>query len=281
MDAILEFLAQLPIAKIIFTACLAAICLLTIKIVLACLDKGFKRSKIDALACKIIRVVVKAVLLSITVMIVLGSLGVEVSSLIAAFSVIGVAFSLAIQDFLSNVFGGIQIISNHPFKIGDYVEAGGEAGTVREVGLFYTKLDTPDRKLIQIPNSKIANETIINYTSADIRRVEVIVCLSYENEVSRVLSVLAKTFEEHPLVLSEEGFQPYAHVKEYQYSHICYTARAWCKTEDYWTVYFETMDILQSSFAKHGVTFSYPHMNVHMTENKSAGDMMNSSIYRK
>ena len=281
MTEIWNYIKQFPVERAIYFVCLSAICLLTVKLILVCFDKITKHSKIDALIRHIVRLGLKAFLLFIALIIVLSSLGISVSSLVATLSVIGVAFSLAVQGFLSNAFGGVQIISTKPFKTGDYIEVGSDSGLVDDVGLFYTKLLTFDKKLIQIPNSKIANETIINYTSADIRRVEVIVCLSYENEVSKVLSVLAKTFEAHPLVLLEEGFQPYAHVKEYQYSHICYTARAWCKTEDYWTVYFDTMDTLQSSFAKYGVTFSYPHMNVHMMENKSAGDMINSSINRK
>ena len=281
MTEILNYIKQFPFERAIYFVCLSAICLLSVKLILVCYDKLMKRSKLDSLVCNIVRIVLKAFLLFIALIIALSSLGIPVSALVATLSVVGVAFSLAIQGFLSNAFGGVQIISTKPFKTGDHIEVGSDSGLVHNVGLFYTKLYTFDKKLIQIPNSKIANDTIINYTSADIRRVEVIVCLSYENEVSKVLSVLAKTFEAHPLVLSEEGLQPYAHVKEYQYSHICYTARAWCKTEDYWTVYFDTMDTLQSSFAKYGVTFSYPHMNVHMMENKSAGDMMNSSIYRK
>ena len=281
MTEILNYIKQFPFERAIYFVCLSAICLLSVKLILVCYDKLMKRSKLDSLVCNIVRIVLKAFLLFIALIIALSSLGIPVSALVATLSVVGVAFSLAIQGFLSNAFGGVQIISTKPFKTGDHIEVGSDSGLVHNVGLFYTKLYTFDKKLIQIPNSKIANDTIINYTSADIRRVEVIVCLSYENEVSKVLSVLAKTFEAHPLVLSEEGLQPYAHVKEYQYSHICYTARAWCKTEDYWTVYFDTMDTLQSSFAKYGVTFSYPHMNVHMMENKSAGDMVDSSIYRK
>ncbi len=264
MDAILEFFRKLPLQRIIFTVCLAAICLLVTKIILVCLDKFFKRSKIGALACKIIRLVIKALLLFVTLMIVLSSLGVEVSSLIAAFSVIGVALSLAIQDFLSNVFGGIQIISNHPFKIGDYVEAGGEAGTVREVGLFYTKLDTPDKKLIQIPNSKIANDSIINYSNAQNRRLEFLVCVSYDDEVEKVRGVLLELLKKHPLVLAEEGMTPSVHVKEFRDNDICYTARAWSANQDYWTVYFEIMDAIKPTLEANGISFTYPHMNVHM-----------------
>ena len=162
MDAIWNFLKHLPWQRAIMTVILAVICLLTAKIILAFFDKFLKKSKMDELVKKILRVFVKAFLLFTAVIIVLSSLGISVSSLVATLSIVGVALSLAIQDFLGNVFGGIQIITNHPFKVGDYVEAGGEGGTVREVGLFYTKLDTPDKKLIQIPNSKIANGNITN-----------------------------------------------------------------------------------------------------------------------
>ena len=264
MEEILNYFKQFPLEKAIFAVLLSLVCLILIKLILAFLDKFFKRSKSDPLVSKILRIIVKAFLLFMAVIIVLSSIGISVSSLIATLSVVGVAFSLAIQGSLSNVFGGIQIISNKPFKIGDYVEIGKDAGLVREVGLFYTKLDTYDKKLIQIPNGKMANENIINYSSASNRRVEFVVCVSYDNEVEKVISTLVQTMAEHPLVIKEGELAPFAHVKEYQYSHICYTARAWCATKDYWTVYFDIMDSIQPAFAKHGVAFSYPHMNVHM-----------------
>ena len=264
MDAVLDYLKQFPIQKAIYIVCLIAIGLLALKFILILLDKALKRSKLDTLACKIVRTIVKAFLLFIIVIIVLSSLGIAVSSLIATLSVIGVALSLAIQDFLGNVFGGIQIISNHPFKVGDYVEAGGEAGTVREVGLFYTKLDTPDKKLIQIPNSKIANDSIINYSTAPNRRLEFLFGVSYDCEVEKVQTVVLDLLKSHPLVLTEENMSPAVHVKEYRDSDVYYTARAWCKNEDYWTIYFDIMDTLMPTFTKNGITFTYPHVNIHM-----------------
>ena len=165
LDKILDFLVKIPYGKIISMAVLIIGCLIAIKIILKLFDKFVAKSSLDQIVCKILRIAVKGLLLFVALIIVLGSLGVAVSSLVAALSVVGVAFSLAIQGFLSNVFGGIQIISNKPFTIGDFVDAGGESGVVREVGLFYTKLDTPDKKLVQIPNSKIANESIINYSN--------------------------------------------------------------------------------------------------------------------
>ena len=264
MGAVLEFLKSLNFRQAIMTVCLFAICLLVIKIILVLFDKVMKKSKTDDLVCKILRIIVKFFLLFIAVIIALGSLGISVSSLIAALSVIGVAFSLAIQGFLSNVFGGIQIISNHPFKIGDYVEAGGEAGTVREVGLFYTKLDTPDKKLIQIPNSKIANDSIINYSNAERRRLEFLFSVSYDNDVEKVQKTMMKLLDEHPLIIKEEGIAPVVHVKEFRDSDVGYTARAWCENKDYWTVYFDVMDSIKPTFEKNGVAFTYPHVNVHM-----------------
>ena len=266
MDAIWNFLKQLPWQRAMMTFILAAVCLLTVKIILAFFDKFLKKSKMDELVKKILRVFVKAFLLFIAVIIVLSSFGISVSSLVATLSIVGVALSLAIQDFLSNVFGGIQIITNHPFKVGDYVEAGGEGGTVREVGLFYTKLDTPDKKLIQIPNSKIANDSITNYSHAPIRRVDFLIATSYDNDVDKVRAVLLQLINEHPMVLHEEGKTAVAHVKEFRDSDILYTARAWCANSDYWTVYFDIMNSLKPTLNKNGINFSYPHVNVHMIQ---------------
>lgn len=268
MTEVWNFIKQLPWEKVIYYICLTVICLASVKLILILFDKFMKKSKTDTLVRTVLRVVLKAFLLSMAVIIVLGSMGVAVSSLVAMLSVVGVAFSLAIQGFLSNAFGGLQIISNKPFKTGDYIEVGADAGLVQEVGLFYTKLNTYDKKLIQIPNGKISNDTIVNYTSSNVRRVDFDVCVSYENEAAHVLSVMINMLAAHPLVLSEEGLKPYAHVKEYRSSHICYTARAWCSTQDYWTVYFDIMDAIQPTFAQNGVTFSYPHMNIHMEGNK-------------
>ena len=264
MQVVWEYLKKFPINKTIMTACLIALCLVAIKIILFIFDKALKRTKLDTLACKILRYIAKAFLLFTAVIIVLSSLGISVSSLIAAFSVVGVAFSLAIQDFLTNVFGGIQIISNKPFKTGDYVEAGGEAGTVREVGLFYTKLDTPDKKLVQIPNGKIANDSIINYSNAANRRIEFLISVSYDDDVEKVRSVLLSLVNEHPMVLKQEGMMPAVHVKEFRDNDICYTVRAWSENKNYWTVYFDIMDEVKPTLEKNGISFSYPHVNVHM-----------------
>ncbi len=262
----LEFIKNLPYDKIITAAVLIVVCLAVIKIILFLFDKLVKKVKLNPLICKILRIAVKILLLFVSLIIVLGSFGISVSSLVAALSVVGVAFSLAIQGFLSNVFGGIQIISNQPFHIGDYVDAGGESGVVREVGLFYTKLDTPDKKLIRIPNSIIANSNITNYSSAANRRVDITVTASYDDDIEKVKAVLLQLVEAHPMVLKGEEFDPVVHVNSYNPNDVSYIIRAWSSNDNYWTVYFDIMDSIKPTFDKNGITITYPHVNVHMVQ---------------
>ncbi len=266
MEKLLDFIKNFPVEKALSVAVLTVACLAVVKLILFVFDKFVKRSNMDPLVWKIVRISVKMVLLFIAAIIILSSLGVSVSSLVATLSVVGVAVSLAIQGFLSNVFGGIQIISNKPFRIGDFVEAGGESGTVKEVGLFYTKLDTPDKKLIQVPNSVIANANITNYSSAPNRRVDITVSASYADDVETVKAVLLGLLHDHPLVLFGEGLDPAVHINAYNESNISYVARAWCGGDDYWTVYFDIMDAIKPTFDKNGITISYPHMNIHMID---------------
>ena len=261
-----EILKELSIGKIIATVVLIAACLIAVKLILKLFDKVIQKSKLDPIIRKILRIAAKSILLFLGILIVLGSLGVSVSSLIATLSVVGVAVSLAIQGFLSNVFGGIQIISNKPFHIGDYVDAGGESGVVREVGLFYTKLDTPDKKLVQIPNATIANANVINYSSAANRRVDISVSASYDDDIEKVKATLLELICQHPLTLDGGDLSPVVHVSSYNENDISYTVRAWCASGDYWTVYFDIMDAVKPTFDKNGIAMSYPHVNVHMVK---------------
>ena len=261
-----NLIASFAFGNVLSAIVLAVLCLIAIKLILKVYDKLVEKSKIDQIIRNILRIAVKAVLLFMGVIIVLKSLGVDTTSLVAALSVVGVAFSLAIQGFLSNVFGGIQIISNKPFRVGDYVDAGGESGVVREVGLFYTKLDTPDKKLVQIPNSTIANSNIVNYSSEPNRRVDITVTASYDDDTEKVKAVLLKMICEHPLVLDGEGVAPMVRVSGYNANDISYVIRAWCAGGDYWTVYFDLMDSIKPTFDKNGIAMSYPHVNVHMIE---------------
>ena len=257
--------AGFAVEKLLVAVIVSVVCLLFIKVLLKLADRLLKRvTHLDATVKGLIRAAVKALLLFVGVIVVMGCLGIPVTSLVAVLSVVGLALSLAVQNFLSNVAGGLQLLMSKPFKPGDYVEAGGCAGTVRETGLFYTKLDTVDNKLIQIPNSAIAGANIVNYSSEPNRRVDITVSASYDAPTEKVREVLRRLVGEHALTLATP--EPMVRVSAYGDNAIEYTVRVWCATGDYWTVYFDLMDGIKTAFDKAGIEMTYPHVNVHIAE---------------
>ena len=258
---------QQTISKItasnIFSALLAAvISLVLIKVLTGVLARALKRTRLDAPLQALLRNLLKGALWAVAFIIVLGCLGIEVTSLVAVLSVVGLAFSLALQNFLSNVAGGMQLLASHPFAVGDFVDAGGCSGAVVEIGMFYTKLATPDNKLVQLPNSTIVSANIINYSAQPTRRVEWKVSASYDAPTGRVLALLSQMAAGHPLVLADPA--PAAHVDGYGDSAVSYILRAWCANADYWTVYYDLLDGFKPAFDKAGVEMTYPHLNIHM-----------------
>lgn len=252
-------------ASKVFSAVIAAVvCLIVIRIMLTVLDRALNRSKLDMPLRKLLRNLIQGGLWFVATIIVLRCLGIDVTALVAVLSVVGLAFSLALQNFLSNMAGGMQLLASHPFKPGDFVEAGGCSGTVTDIGMFYTKLATPDNKLVQIPNSTIMSANVINYSAEPTRRVEVKVSASYDAPTERVLALLREMVEGHPLTLADP--EPMIHVDDYGDNAIGYVVRVWCANADYWTVYFDLMDGLKLAFDAAGVEMTYPHVNVHMVQ---------------
>ena len=261
-------LRQITASKIFSAVIVTVVSLIVIKILMMVLDRALGRSRLDKSLQSLLRNLTRAGLWLVAAIIVLSRLGIEVTSLVAVLSVIGLAFSLALQNFLSNVAGGMQLLASHPFKPGDFVEAGGCSGTVTEIGLFYTKLTTPDNKLVELPNSSIMSANIINYSAQPTRRVEVKVSASYDAPTEQVLAVLRGMVENHPLTLADP--EPMIHVDHYGDHAIGYVIRVWCATADYWTVYFDLMDGMKPAFDAAGVEMTYPHVNVHMVGNTEA-----------
>lgn len=257
-------IAGFTVEKLLTAVVAAAVCLIVIKLLLGLLDRTAARTHMEPQIRRTVRGLVKAMLIFVTVIVVMGCLNIPVTSLVALLSVAGLAFSLALQGFLANMAGGLQIVASKPFRLGDYIEAGGCAGTVAEIGLFYTKLNTVDNKLIQLPNSTIISGNIINYSAEDKRRVELKVTASYDAPPEQVKAVLAQVVGEHPLTLPTP--EPMIRVNAYQDSAIEYIVRVWCATGDYWTVYYDLLDGLKPAFDRAGIEMTYPHLNVHMMD---------------
>lgn len=255
-------ISRLTAGNVLSAVVAAAVCLVAIKVLGRMLGRSLGRSKLDAPLQNLLRGLLRGVLWFVAAIIVLGCLDIEVTSLVAVLSVVGLAFSLALQNFLSNLAGGMQLLASHPFKIGDFVDAGGCSGTVTEIGMFYTRLTAPDNKLVQLPNSTIVSANIINYSAQPTRRVEVKVSASYDAPTGRVIALLEGMAANHPLTLAEPELA--VHVDSYGGSAVTYVVRVWCANADYWTVYYDLMDGMKSAFEEAGVEMTYPHLNVHM-----------------
>lgn len=252
------------LAKLLTAIVLVAVCLVVVKVLLRMLDRVFLRLKVPATLLAMLRAITKILLLFLVVLIVMGYLGIPVTSLVAALSVVGLAVSLSVQNFLSNVAGGFQLLASHPFEVDDFVEAGGCSGVVQEIGLFYTKILTGDNKLIQLPNSSVVAANITNYTSQETRRVDLTFTASYDASVEKVEKVLYDVVQSHSKTLTTP--KPSVRVKNYGASSIEYLVRVWCETADYWDVYYDVIEQVKPAFDRNGIEMTYDHLNVHLKQ---------------
>ena len=189
-------------------------------------------------------------------------LGVPATSFITVLASCGVAIGLALQGSLSNFAGGVMILLFKPFKVGDYIEAAGESGTVSEISVVYTVLLTVDNKRITIPNGSITNSVIENYSTEPLRRVDITFSTAYNSDVNKVKEVIGQVIAEHPLTLDKP--EPFVRLSEHGESALTFAARVWCKNEDFWTVHFDVMESVKNAFDKNGIAIPYPQVDVHI-----------------
>ena len=241
---------------------IAAVGLLVIRLVSSALTRLLDKSKLEKAAHSLITTLAKTVMYVLLALIIADSFGIDVTGIVALASVLTLAVSLALQNLLANVIGGFTLLYTHPFKSGDYVEIAGQSGTVTEINMSYTKLSTPDNKVISIPNSAVVAAQIVNYSTADARRVDVNVSASYDAPVQKVLDALLKAAD-HKAILAEPA-QPFAALTAYGDSAISYTLRFWVKSADYWDVYFYVNQNVKAIFDENGIEMTYPHLNVHL-----------------
>ncbi|MDM9772196.1 mechanosensitive ion channel [Clostridioides difficile] len=210
----------------------------------------------------------KSLLLSVlkvaVIIIVLEYWGMSLSSFAAVIASAGVAIGLALQGSLSNFAGGFIILLIRPFKVGDYVEAAGHGGTVEQIGLFYTQLVTPDNKQILIPNGSVSNDSLINYSAKNTRRVDLTFSVGYEDDILHVRRVLKDIVNNHKLIINEP--EPFIGVVEHGDNAVKFATRVWCKTEDYWAIYLDLLEEVKVRFDEEGITIPYPKMDLTVKE---------------
>ena len=211
---------------------------------------------------QIILTALKVVLYLLTGIITAEALGLNTSSLTALVSVLTLGVTLAAEDILGNVAGGLVILSSHPFNIGDEIEVSGTTGTVREITLNHTKLETADGHFIMQPNKELSSSRIVNYTALGRRRVVRRITASYDAPTDTVKAACLEAVAATPGTLEEPA--PAVYLTDYGSSAIEYSVRCWTKAEDYWTAYFALNENLRTAFAAHGVEMTYDHLNVHV-----------------
>lgn len=267
ISSFLATLKGLSLGGILKILVLAVVLFAIIRLLNGLFEKFIQRSKIDKSLHGFLRATVKIVLYFLAAMILAGSLSIDVTSLIALLSVAGLALSLAVQGVLSNLAGGIVILTTKPLRVGDYVSVGTQEGTVEEIGMTYTKLITWDRRIIYIPNSTVTSSNVVNYTVGGKRRVDITITASYDCPIETVKAALRDAAASVSLLLPQEPI--FARVTGYQESAIEYALKGWCREEDYWDAYYDLLEAVKVSFDRAGVQMSYPHLNVHMVQNGS------------
>ena len=251
------------LSKILSALVTLLVCLIAVRLIMKITARLVDRmQKVNDRLQKLILTAVKALLYVLTVIITAEALGFNTSSLTALLSVLTLGITLAAEDILGNVAGGLVILSSRPFAVGDFIEAGGISGTVREIGLNHTKLETPDGQMVLMPNKDLSSSKIINYTVLGRRRVVRTVTASYDAPTEDVKAACLEAVAAVPGILSDPA--PAVQLTNYGASSIEYTIFCWCSVEDYWPVYFAVNENLRSAFTNHGVEMTYDHLNVHV-----------------
>ncbi len=274
MRKILDYLnhtkvGSMTLGRLIYVVLVLIAFLIVMKIIMRITRRALQKShEIDKGAQIMIARGVKFLLFALFIITACGMLGVEISSFVALMSIVGAALALAAQNILTNLFDGIILICNHPFHIGDYIETGDDGGTVVDTGLLYTKLCTADNKVISVPNSQVFNDRIINYSTAEQRRVEILVPTSYENDMEKVKAALHKAIAHTAGVLpdGEATAAPVARLKEFGASSMNYTVRVWCKSSDYWSVYYDLMENIKRVYDEEGLTIPFNQLDVRVKQ---------------
>lgn len=239
------------------------LCLVGARLLLGLTDRMLGRAKrLDGTLRSFAHSAVKILLWVLTAIIVCNALGVPTASLVAMVSVVGLALSLSVQNILSNLFSGVTLLVNRPFAAGDFVELAGRKGVVQSLGLFYTRLSTVDNVAVCIPNSDVTSSAVVNYSSEPMRRVDLVFSAAYDEPTEKVRQAILDVIREDGRIAAEPA--PFVRLSAFQNSVIDYTVRVWCKSADYWAVYFDLLERVRDSFERNGVQMSYDHVNVHI-----------------
>jgi len=224
------------------------------------------KAKLDETLVSFVRNLSYIALLAFVVIAALNQLGIQTASFIAVLGAAGLAVGLALQGSLGNFASGVLMIIFKPFKVGDFIEGGGVAGIVENIEIFTTQLKTPDNKTIIVPNSKLTGDNIINFTVKGTRRVDFVFGIGYGDDIDKARGIIKEIIDQDERVMKEP--EPVIVVSELADSSVNFTVRVWSSADDYWSVYFDTIENVKKQFDAQGVSIPFPQRDVHIYEHK-------------
>jgi small conductance mechanosensitive channel len=238
-----------------------------IKILVRGISKVMQKQGVDKTLQTFICNLVRISLMVVVVIAAIGAIGIQTTSFIAIFGAAGLAVGLALQGSLSNFASGVLIILFRPYRVGDFIEAAGIAGSVEQVQILTTVLKTGDNKQIIVPNSQIMDSIITNYSANDTRRIDMVVGVSYDDDLDKVRKTLEELLAADERVLSEPA--PLIAVSALADSSVNFVVRPWVKSADYSGVMFEMTEAIKKRFDKEGISFPFPQQDVHLYKQDS------------
>ena len=265
LDSLIEIGSSISISLLMALAILI-IGRQLVKLILRLITVALEKSNVEDTVRIFVTNLLNTLLMILVFIAAINQLGIETTSIIAVLGAAGLAIGLALQGSLSNFAAGILIVIYRPYKVGDYIEAGNYAGTVKDIQIFSTVLKTPDNKIVVVPNGSIMKGSIVNYSDQDTRHIDLIIGCSYEDDIDKVRSVLEDIIKKEKRVLKDP--KPQIAVTELADSSVNFIFRPWVKRTDYLPVYYSLLEEVKKRFDKEGISIPYPQSDVHIHNHK-------------
>ncbi len=234
------------------------------------IERAGDNKKIDKTIARVLSYAFRVGLKVVVAVSLIGYVGIDTSGIAALIASLGVCAGLAVNGALSNLAGGVLLILTRPFRVDDYIEAEGQSGTVEDIRITFTRLRTPDNRIVYLPNGKLSAASIINYSEKDTRRVDLSFSVAYSSDFEKAKAVALAACKAHGLVLASP--EPLVRISAHGDSALTLLVRPYVKSEDYWTVYFDLTETIKSEFDKAGIEIPFPQMDVHLKNEENRGE---------
>ena len=231
--------------------------------------KLMEKNNIDITLVKFLDSIMYYILLIVVIIAAAGQLGINTTSFLTIVGAAGLAIGLALKDSLSNVASGFMLILFHPFRVGDFVKVGGISGTVKTIDIFNTTMHTPDNQKVIVPNSKITSDVITNVTANEPRRVDLVIGISYDDDITKAKDLLKTIIKEEQRILESPATT--IAVSELADSSVNFVVRPWVKKTDYWGVYYDLIEKIKITFDREEIHIPYPQRDVHLFSEQKTG----------